>query len=132
MTGNSRNTTNLLPSMWAHMEKIMMARYVRPRKWQSEYIVRKTLPCIDVSMPHVIVGDKAFPLCKHLMRPYPGNQTKNNEAKKIFNDRLSRTRRTSENVFGVWTQRYRVFQRRIITSAEHFNKVVLATCSLHK
>jgi hypothetical protein len=65
------------------------------------------------------------------MRPYPGNQTKNNEAKKIFNYRLSRARRVSENAFGVWTQKFRVFHRRIKMSPEHLHKVVLATCALH-
>jgi hypothetical protein len=61
----------------------------------------KELPGTDISMPHVIVGDEAFPLSKYLMPPYPGNQTKNNEAKKIFTYRLSRARRVSENSFGV-------------------------------
>jgi hypothetical protein len=42
----------------------------------------KALPGTDISMPYVIVGDEAFPLNKYLIRPYPGNQTKNNEAKK--------------------------------------------------
>jgi hypothetical protein len=65
------------------------------------------------------------------MRSYPGNQARNKEAKNIYNDRLSRARTPSENAFGVWTQRYRVFQRRIQMSPEHLDKVVLATCSLY-
>jgi hypothetical protein len=91
----------------------------------------KALPCADISMPHVIMGDEAFPFSKHLIRPYPGNQTKNNEAKKIFNYRLSRARRVSENAFGVWTQKFHIFHRRIKMSPEHLNKIVLATCALH-
>lgn len=55
----------------------------------------------DIKLPHVIVGDEAFPLTRHLMRPYPANQLTNDEDKKAFNFRLSRARRVSENAFGL-------------------------------
>lgn len=75
-------------------------------------------------MPHVIVGDAAFPLQKHLMRPYPGNQL-TDEEKKIFNYRLSRAHRTSENAFGILARRFRIYERRLSVTPEHVNIVVL-------
>ena len=49
-------------------------------------------------MPYVIVGDEAFPLQNHLMRPYPGRGCP--EDQQVFNYRLSRARRIVENAFG--------------------------------
>ena len=37
------------------------------------------------NLPHVIVGDEAFPLRRYMMRPYPGRN--NPEDERIFNDR---------------------------------------------
>lgn len=82
-------------------------------------------------MPYVIVADAAFPLQKCLMRPYPGNQTINNEGKKVFNYRLSRARRVSENAFGILARRFRIYERRLSLTPEHVNVVVAATIALH-
>lgn len=90
----------------------------------------KALPGTEEIMPHVIVGDAAFPLQKHLMRPYPGNQL-TDEEKKNFNYRLSRARRTSENAFGILARRFRIYERRLSMTPEHVNIVVAATCCLH-
>lgn len=91
----------------------------------------KILPGTDTALPHVIVGDEAFPLHNNIMRPYPGTQTGNDKANTIFNYRLSRARRLSENVFGILTQRFRIYQRRLQMSPEHIDDVILATCCLH-
>lgn len=91
----------------------------------------KTLLGTNISLPHVIVGDEAFPLHKNIMRPYPGTQTRHDETKAIFNYQLSRARRVSENVFGILTQKFRVYQRRLQMSPEHIDNVILATCCLH-
>lgn len=42
--------------------------------------------------------------------------------------RLSRARNTSEDVFGILSKRFRVYQRRLEVKP---NKIVLATCVLH-
>lgn len=89
------------------------------------------IPGTDLKMPYVIVGDEAFPLTKNLMRPFPGNQSINNEEKKIFNYRLSRAKRVSENAFGLLVRRFRIYERRLSMYPNHINKLVLATCCLH-
>lgn len=89
------------------------------------------LPGTEESMPLVIIGDAAFPLQRYLMRPYPANQTINDERKKVFNYRLSRARRVSENAFGILARRFRIYERRLSLIPEHVNIVVAATCCLH-
>ena len=58
----------------------------------------KCLPGRKKPVPHVLVGDDAFPLTSYMMKPYP--QTGLNEEKRIFNYRLSRCRCISDNAFG--------------------------------
>lgn len=68
-----------------------------------------TIPNTDTQVPYVIVGDEAFPLKPYLMRPYPGDKL--DDRKRNFNYRLSRARRTSENTFGILTQKFRLYNR---------------------
>ena len=62
-------------------------------------------------MPYAVVGDEAFPLKTYLLRSYPRINLPID--KRIFNYRLSRARRVSENAFGILVQRWCIFQRRI-------------------
>jgi hypothetical protein len=82
-----------------------------------------------VSIPHVIVGDEAFPLKTYMMRPYAGRGL--NDRKTIFNYRLSRARRCSENAFGILVQRWRIFRRPIIAAPHFLERYVKACCILH-
>ncbi|XP_018372879.1 PREDICTED: putative nuclease HARBI1 [Trachymyrmex cornetzi] len=75
------------------------------------------------------VADQAFPLDKHIMRPYPGNNL--GEKKNIFNYRLSRARRTIENAFGILVQQWRILRKEIIASVETCEEIVMATIILH-
>lgn len=80
-------------------------------------------------VPYVFVGDDAFPLSQHCMKPYPHRSL--GEEKRIFNYRLSRVRRLSENVFGIWGSRFRIFHTSICLNPDVAVKVVLATVILH-
>ena len=88
------------------------------------------LPGTTDALPFVLVGDEAFPLCPHLMRPFPGSRL-TDDARRVFNYRLSRARRTSENAFGILAQRWRVYRGPIGSSVKTTKLVVQATCVLH-
>ncbi|CAH1997462.1 unnamed protein product [Acanthoscelides obtectus] len=85
-----------------------------------------------LNMPEnsVIVGDDAFPLRTNLMKPYSKSHLNNTE--RIFNYRLSRARRVSENAFGILVWRFRIFSRPIQLKETTIDNVILAACSLHK
>ena len=80
-------------------------------------------------IPYVFVADDAFPLGKNCMKPYP--QTNLTDRKRIFNYRLSRMRRISENVFGIWGSRFRVFTTTMALSPDKVVTITLATIALH-
>lgn len=61
------------------------------------------------SMPFVFVADEAFALGEHMLRPY-GRQNLN-EGKKIFNYRLTRSRRMVECAFGMMASKWRILHR---------------------
>ena len=63
------------------------------------------LPNDDDPMPYFLVGCDAFPLRTWLMKPFSTRHL--TEEERIFNYRLSRTRRIVENVFGILTNRFR-------------------------
>lgn len=98
---------------------------------QLDFPLDKPLPGTSINMPHVIVGDEAFPLHRNLMRPYPGSQLVGHEDKKIFNYRLSRARNVAEDAFGILAKKFRIYQRMLEMTPEHLEIVVLATCCLH-
>ncbi|PIK47526.1 hypothetical protein BSL78_15614 [Apostichopus japonicus] len=80
-------------------------------------------------VPYVFVGDEAFPLQKHILRPYPGRGCPHDQPS--FNMRLSRARRIVENCFGILAARWRVYHTKIAVRVEWVNDVVKATCVLH-
>lgn len=91
----------------------------------------RNFPGTHCKAPHVIVGDEAFPLKTYLLRPYPGSKINGDIEKKIFNYRLSRARRVSENAFGHLVQKFRIYFRSINLLPENVDKVILTTCILH-
>ncbi|XP_055919373.1 putative nuclease HARBI1 [Eupeodes corollae] len=80
-------------------------------------------------LPYVIIGDDAFALEKHVLKPYPYNSKE--ESKKIFNFRLSHARQTIEHAFGMLANRFRVFQTEIHLRPEKVQEIVRTCCLLH-
>uniref|UniRef100_A0A8C6SNW2 DDE Tnp4 domain-containing protein n=1 Tax=Neogobius melanostomus TaxID=47308 RepID=A0A8C6SNW2_9GOBI len=80
-------------------------------------------------MPHVIVGDAAFPLKPYLMRPYSGMNLRG--PKQTFNYRLSRARMAVECAFGIMAGRWRVLLTKINMTPEHVDTTVVVCCILH-
>lgn len=77
----------------------------------------------------MIVGDAAFGIPRQILRPYArSNMT---HKKKIFNYRLSRTRRYIESTFGIISNKFEVFHRPMRTSLISSIKIVKACCVLH-
>lgn len=86
------------------------------------------LPGTSTATPFTIVADDAFPLQEHIMKPYKGNLALE---QKIFNYRLSRARRTSENAFGILCNRFRILLKKIELPVETVELITLSACALH-
>ena len=80
-------------------------------------------------LPFVFVADDAFALTENCMKPYP--QSGLTEEQRVFNYHLSRFRRISENTFGIWSNRFRVFNTRLCLAPEKATMVALASIVLH-
>ncbi|XP_068117002.1 uncharacterized protein [Hyperolius riggenbachi] len=81
------------------------------------------------SYPYVFVGDEAFALSHHVMRPYGmrglGRQ------QRVFNYRLTRARRMVECTFGIMSNKWRMFHSPLQLSPANATAVVKAACILH-
>lgn len=91
----------------------------------------KMLPNSHIKVPHVIIGDEAFRLHKHLMKPFNKSVANSDKAKAVYNYRLSRARRVSENAFGLLSQIFRVFYTHIAVKPEVCDNLIIAACCLH-
>lgn len=80
-------------------------------------------------LPYVVIGDEAFPLQRHVMRPYPGRAI--SEMQEAYNYRHSRARRIVECAFGLLATRWRVFYSKIGVCPEHVTAIVQAATVLH-
>ncbi|XP_065665584.1 uncharacterized protein LOC136087008 [Hydra vulgaris] len=80
-------------------------------------------------VPPVLVGDDIFALKSWLMKPFSGKNLTIKE--RIFNYRLSRTRQTIENTFGIMAAKWRVFRRPIKATPENIENIIKAKICLH-
>lgn len=90
----------------------------------------------DAVLPHserillfVFVADDAFPLQRHIMKPFPHRQQSHKE--RIFSYRLSRARRVVENAFGILASRFRIFHSPINLHPDKVVSLVLACTCMH-
>ncbi|KAF8788888.1 putative nuclease HARBI1 like protein [Argiope bruennichi] len=90
---------------------------------------RKLQP-LGKNLPYVFLGDSAFALSRHMMKPYPGNFEKGS-TERIFNYRLSRASRVVENVFGIMASVFRVFRKPMALQPDKVSDVTLACVLLH-
>ena len=80
--------------------------------------------------PHVFVADEAFPLQRHLMRPF-SRESLTTAERQSFNYRLSRARLVVENAFGILSSQWRMYRHVIEVCPEVADLRVKATCVLH-
>ena len=83
----------------------------------------------QVNVPFVFVADSAFPLTHYCLKPYPEKAM--DDRKRIFNYRLSRFRRVSENAFGILVNVFGIFRTTIDLFPDKCIKLVLAAVTLH-
>ncbi|XP_069595381.1 uncharacterized protein [Ranitomeya imitator] len=81
------------------------------------------------AVPFVLVGDEAFQLTRHVMRPYPRRNL--DHRRRVFNLRLTRARRLVECAFGILVAKWRVLQSAIQLSEASINEVIKACVILH-
>lgn len=113
-----------------HISMLVQKEELQMAVWQN-CSLRRAVEARDLNIPSngIIVGDDAFPLKPVLLKPYSRKHLTREQ--KIFNYRLSRARRISENAFGILVSKFRIFEKPIPLSPEKVDKVVLACCALH-
>jgi hypothetical protein len=84
---------------------------------------------MEEDLPYYFVGDDAFALGFHLMKPFPSSQL--TFVQRIFNYRLSRCRRIVENAFGILSSRFRIFMRQQDMEPPGVQLIVMCTIALH-
>ena len=76
-----------------------------------------------------LVGDDAFALDEHQMKPYSHRSQVPHE--RIYSYRLSRARRIVENTFGLLQTRFRVFTNNMFVQPRKVQKIAMCAVVLH-
>ncbi|PFX12150.1 hypothetical protein AWC38_SpisGene23938 [Stylophora pistillata] len=87
----------------------------------------RALPETAMPVPYVLTGDSAFALTRLMMKPFP--LTGLSRGQRIFNYRLSRMCRISENRFGIIANRWRVFRAPILLPPYTVVDLILVACT---
>ncbi|XP_077277015.1 uncharacterized protein LOC143905464 isoform X3 [Temnothorax americanus] len=90
-----------------------------------------SLPGTEQDFPYVIIGDEGFALSTNVLIPYPKEQCTGKKERRIYNYRLSRARRCSENAFGVMVSRFNILRSPMRYDPDDVRDIVLAICCLH-
>ncbi|CAH2003144.1 unnamed protein product [Acanthoscelides obtectus] len=83
----------------------------------------------DEKLNFVIVGDEAFALHEHILKPFSHRNLTNE--RRIYNYRISRCRNVVENAFGLMAYRFGILHTKICIDPQKATFVTLATCMLH-
>lgn len=87
------------------------------------------IPGTDIELPYVFVAGKAFPLSKHIMKPFTQRQL--TDSKSIFNYRLFRARNCVETSFGRLAQIWHILHRKIDEQPLNATNIEKAITVLH-
>ena len=87
------------------------------------------LPGASKAVPFVITADEAFSLASYMLKPYPRKSLTVEE--RIANYRISRGRRISENILGIFGNRWRCFRAPFLLSPVKVQKITMAALTLH-
>ena len=79
--------------------------------------------------PYVLLGDEAFGLSEHVMRPYPPKGL--SYEKRMYNYRHCRARCVVESSFGILSNKWRVLHSSMLIHPNFAIIVVQACCVLH-
>ncbi|XP_050311476.1 uncharacterized protein LOC126747037 [Anthonomus grandis grandis] len=90
-----------------------------------------SLPGTDILIPHFLIGDDAFALDVNMMKPYFKDHVRSDRAKAIFNYRICRARRVSENAFALLSQVFRILYTPIAIKPEICDDLIIVLCCLH-
>lgn len=80
-------------------------------------------------VPYFLIGDDAFAMHKHLLKPYGGHGLSLKQ--RIFNYRICRARRFVECTFGILSNKFRIFHRPINLDPAFATVVIEACVVLH-
>nr|XP_037270385.1 putative nuclease HARBI1 [Rhipicephalus microplus] len=101
-----------------------------PKVLASELFQLEAKDVEGVSVCPVLLGDQAFPLQCHLMKPF-SRAGPSGSASQVFNYRLSRARRVAENAFGRLKAHFRIMHKGIEVDIDNINRIIRACCILH-
>ena len=80
-------------------------------------------------MPFVFIGNEAYPLLRHLLRPY--NRKNSHPQTECFNSRFSRARHIVEYAFGIVNAKWRILWKPIETLPAFADNIVKCICVLY-
>lgn len=97
---------------------------------QSNFFDRVTKQMGNTIVPICLIGDSAFPLRRHLMKPYADHRGLT-AVQAYYNRVLSGARRVVENTFGRTKARFRVMYKRMEGKLRGLREKITACCVLN-
>ena len=83
-----------------------------------------------VEVPVVLIGDSAFRMSRYMMKPFPYTPNQPN-IERLYNYKLSKSRRVVENAFGQLKARFRKIGKGLEVAPQNVNLVIKTCCILH-